>query len=950
MKKRKFMFSKKRIAALFLLLTLCFTEISPVYAKETEKVIEITTMEDFLELTENCRLDVYSVGKVVELKTNLNFSGREFSGIPYFNGTFHGNGFTISGINIGEKGSQAGLFRYVGELGNVLELNVAGTVRPSGSQIEVGGIVGVNYGTIQECSFKGTVCGIEAVGAIAGINKSTGQILGCSSDAIVMATNDTGGIAGVNAGIIDDCTNNSKVNIEELETILDIGGIDFGTLNMTRNVVTRNNMGGIAGISSGVISNCNNNGEIGYAHTGYNVGGIAGSQKGVILNCSNDGKVFGRKDVGGIVGQAEPYIESEYLSDQIEQTKNDLDRMSRTLTGMIDSMEKTSDEVKMYSDELAQQYEAANESLEDRLEQMEEAIPEENQQAKGYFNNITEAQNRIQKILEDNEDNQFSEEEKSELLELQKIIEDNVKRLEQIAKEEASDQNQEISIDSWEYVEKVDGTEVSDLEESRIETITNGIDAITSGIDSITNEMDVLSEQADTTVEHLYDSSAVIRGERDVIADVSSIKNAATMDGVISGCINRGIVEGDLNVGGIAGTMNIEYDEDPEADFSITKDVAISSDVNDIIISSINYGKINGKKNYLGSIVGFQEFGLVYNCEGYGHVISDSGSYIGGIAGRSGGVIEKSYSMSSLSGTDYIGGIAGDGASIIGCLSIEKIDTEGEKIGGIAGALGKGGTVEANYFVKDGYDGIDDISYVGVAEPRTYEEIMLMKNVPNGFKRVSVTYEADGNVISERLVPYGSSLTAEDLPVLEDREDAYVKWPQKEIYKDIKSNLTIEAEYVPWDQSAASEELLDEKPLFLAGEHFYEGAKISLIPLEQEPYAEEKQHILYSYGWELVMDGEKEYDAVSGHFYIPEEYRESAIEVWTVNENQWAAVDVEWNGSYIVAEIPFEAPFAVVEIEKDNTKKYVMIGAAVLVLLLVISGVIVRRRRKQKKS
>ena len=98
------------------------------------------------------------------------------------------------------------------------------------------------------------------------------------------------------------------------------------------------------------------------------------------------------------------------------------------------------------------------------------------------------------------------------------------------------------------------------------------------------------------------------------------------------------------------------------------------------------------------------------------------------------------------------------------------------------------------------------------------------------------------------------------------------------------------------------------------------------------------------------MAGEKEYDAVSGHFYIPEEYRESVIEVWTVNENQWAAVDVEWNGSYIVAEIPFEAPFAVVEIEKDNTKKYVMIGAAVLVLLLVISGVIVRRRRKQKKS
>lgn len=921
MMKRKFLYSPKRIAALFLLLALCFAEISPVYAGETEKVIEIATMEDFFELAENCRLDAYSVGKVVELRTDLNLSGRDFSGIPYFNGTFHGNGFTISGISIEEKGSQAGLFRYVGELGNVLELNVSGMVMPSGSQIEVGGLVGVNYGTIQECSFKGTVCGVKVVGAIAGVNKSTGQILGCSSNAIVLATNDTGGIAGVNAGIIDDCTNDSRVNIEELETVLDIGGIDLGTLNMTQNVVTRNNMGGIAGSSSGVISNCNNNGEIGYAHTGYNVGGIAGIQKGVVLNCSNDGNIFGRKDVGGIAGQAEPYIESEYLSDQIEQTKSDLDRMNRTLTGMIDNMEKTAEEAIKYTDELVKQYEAANESLEDRLEQMEEAIPGENQEAKDCMNNITEAQNQIQKIVEENEDYQFSQEERNELLEQQKIIEDNVKRLEQITKEESQNQKQEASFDSWEHVE----------------------------IDSITNEMDALTEQADAMVEHLYDNSAVIRGERAVIADVSSIKNAATMDGVISGCINRGAVEGDLNVGGIAGTMNIEYDEDPEKDFSISEDVMISSDVNDIIISSVNYGKIEGKKNCLGSIVGFQEFGLVYNCEGYGHVVSDSGSYIGGIAGRSGGVIEKSYSMSNLKGTDYIGGIAGEGYSLIGCLSIEKIDTQGEKIGGIAGVLGEGGTVEANYFVKGGYDGIDDISYVGVAEPRTYEEIMQMENVPNGFKRVSVTFEADGEVISERLVPYGSSLTAEELPTLEDREDAYVKWSQKAAYKDIKSNLTIEAEYVPWNQSAASEELLEEKPLFLAVEHFYEGAGIRLLPLEQEPYAEEKPHILYSYGWELIMDGEKEYDEVSGHFYIPEAYRESAIEVWTVKENQWAAVEAEWDGSYIVAEIPFEAPFAVVEIEKDNTKKYVLIGIGGLALVFVGFGVLAHRRRRQKR-
>ena len=52
---------------------------------------------------------------------------------------------------------------------------------------------------------------------------------------------------------------------------------------------------------------------------------------------------------------------------------------------------------------------------------------------------------------------------------------------------------------------------------------------------------------------------------------------------------------------------------------------------------------------------------------------------------------------------------------------------------------------------------------------------MQIDGVPNGFKRVRVTYEADGEVISERMVPYGSSLTVEDFPLLIDREDAYAK-------------------------------------------------------------------------------------------------------------------------------------------------------------------------------
>lgn len=932
--KHRYRNNKKRFVTFFLLVTLCLTQIHPIYADETENTIEIATVEEFLELAENCKLDVFSVGKTVELKADINLFGSGFTGIPYFNGTFHGNGHKVYGINIEAKGSQLGLFRYVGELGCVSDLNASGAVIPSGSQFEVGGLVGVNYGTVRDCYFEGTVCGIEAVGAIVGANKSTGQLLSCASNALVLATDFTGGIAGINEGIIEDCTSKSKVNIEELETVLDLGGIDIGTLNLTQNVVTRNNMGGIAGKSSGIISNCHNYGEIGYAHTGYNVGGIAGCQKGVILSCINEGKVCGRKDVGGIVGQAEPYVETEYLSDQIDQVKNDLDRMNRTLTSLTDSLESTSEDAKQYADAFANQYAAENDSLRDRLEQMDNAIPEDDPEKQQYMDNISDAQQRVQEILEANEDGSFSKEEREELLRQQKIIEENTKKLEELSKEETSDSDS-----------------VSDPEPMDTSNITGFIDSLNAGMDTINSSVKTLSDQVNATVDHIYEGTAVLRGEKDFISDVSSIKNASTMDGVISECVNRGIVDGDLNVGGIAGTMNIEYDEDPEVDFSASENanVAISSVVNDTILSCINYGKVNGKKNCLGSIVGLQEFGLVYNCEGYGHVTAKAGSYIGGIVGRSNGRIEKSYSMADLSGMDYIGGIVGEGSDLVSCISIQTFETEGECVGAIAGNLVKGGTVETNYFLKDVYDGIDNISYLGVAEPKTYEEIMAMEGIPDGFRTVSVTFEAEDEVVSEKSIPYGASLTEEDLPILDDKEDSYATWPEDAVYQAITNNVTIEATYVPWNQSAASEELVEEKPLFLAVANFYEDAKISLSSVEEGPKLDEKHSCLYAYEWTLVMEGGREYDMVEGHFYIPKESRDSVIEVWTVKENQWVPVETQWDGSYVVANIPFEVPFAVIETKEDHTLKNILIGATVLVLFIAVSGFVVHNKRKKKK-
>ncbi len=185
------------------------------------EIIEINTVEEFLQFAENCSFDHWSLNHTVRLMTDLDLSGRKFDGISYFNGTFEGNGHRIFSFDLTPNGSAYGFFRYIGETGQVKDLNLEGSVRPEGSQNQIGGVVGVNYGTVEHCSFKGGVNGQDEVGAIAGVNKNTGTLTSCTSNATVSATNHTGGIAGKNEGLISWCLSESDVNVEELETTLD---------------------------------------------------------------------------------------------------------------------------------------------------------------------------------------------------------------------------------------------------------------------------------------------------------------------------------------------------------------------------------------------------------------------------------------------------------------------------------------------------------------------------------------------------------------------------------------------------------------------------------------------------------------------------------------------------------------------------------------------------------
>lgn len=280
--------------------------------------LHIESLNDFLVFADDCRLDSYSENLTVYLDVDLDLSEAEFDGIPIFCGVFEGNDHIIEGLSIKNDGSVQGLFRYLTESAQVKDLVVRGEVSPVGSGQYAGGIAGSNAGKIENCIFEGQVNGTDCIGGIAGTNTVTGIIEKCNVLGSVYGNHFVGGIVGESFGTIRGCTNAAEINVSEKQNTVDLSDITLDSLTDSESANTVTDIGGIAGTSSGVIRECNNLGTVGYLRMGYNIGGIAGSQLGYIADCSNFAKIYGRKDVGGIVGQVEPSSEIEYSTDTLQ--------------------------------------------------------------------------------------------------------------------------------------------------------------------------------------------------------------------------------------------------------------------------------------------------------------------------------------------------------------------------------------------------------------------------------------------------------------------------------------------------------------------------------------------------------------------------------------------------------------------------------------------------------
>ncbi|MDR2731382.1 MAG: hypothetical protein LBB81_10870 [Treponema sp.] len=286
-----------------------------------------------------------------------------------FTGSYDGGGFSITGLAVSTNSDDfetVGLFGRIGPGGTVenITLNNASitlNIPPERSRhgdCTVGGVAGLNKGTIKNCSVTGkisgyyTSCGYEigisiGTGGIAGQN--TGTVENCSNAGNIKSGGGTytrknpgifcslftGGIAGSNGGTVADCSNYSAVN-----------GSGPGSAGSDSFSIYA---GGIVGVNgnerprwewesySSVVTNSYNTGNIESTNTTRNAiiagGGVAGynyserNDTAIVENCYSTGNINGNNTLGGIVGENEgvggAVLRNCYSTGYITGTKTD---------------------------------------------------------------------------------------------------------------------------------------------------------------------------------------------------------------------------------------------------------------------------------------------------------------------------------------------------------------------------------------------------------------------------------------------------------------------------------------------------------------------------------------------------------------------------------------------------------------------------------------------------
>ena len=890
----------KRISALLLCLLLVLSLPVTALAEEAQDSEEGTTLriarrQQFLDFAENCRLDSYSRNLSVILLTDIDLTGVDFSGIPIFCGNFDGNGHTVSGLSITRDGSNMGLFRYVDASGVIQNLTVSGKVTPDGSRSAVGGIAGHNAGKIQNCFFDGTVSGSDDVGGIAGINAITGIIDGCHSKGVITGDHRVGGVVGNNLGVVRSCNNRSGVNTTAEENQIKLSDISLETITGSESVSAVTDIGGIAGTSSGVIRQSKNRGNVGYQHMGYNVGGIAGTQTGYLYKCENFAQVYGRKEVGGIVGQMEPTTFIEYTEDTMQILQSQLGTVSNLTGQAFSTIQDGNSDMGVQVDDLYNSLVDAKDALDTLLPNGDDPYPPDRDTIDAAINNANSSLAAAG----------------SSLYAIMDSVNDTADSLSRIMRSIAG-QISAMSATVGNASQNLGGT-IEDISDRDTAEILSG------KVEKCTNSGAVLGDLNAGGVVGAIAYENRLDPENDLqIGGDNSMNFDTQLRAVILGCENSGRVTAKRqNVGGIVGWMALGLAKDCLSTGSIDAEDA----------------------NYVGGVAGKSD-GYVRRCSAKSATTGNT--YVGGIAGE-GLTVTDCRSMVQLTGSEKAGAILGFKGEHSGFLKSESDDTDETEED----------TVTGNYYLTVGSDigAIDGVSYADSAQPLEHDDFVELEGLDPIFKVISARFVYDDGMMHTVTLAPGEALSPDSIPKLPEKAGYVGRWDglADADLSDIRFDVSFPAVYTAEWETVQSEPLGESKlPTLLAQGQFSDNTPIQLTQMTKGPAPGVHDKFLEGYAFTLPTG------TADTLRYLPETEQKNVRVMVKGADGSWREVSHTQDGSYLVFAIEDgDESFCLIGSMKKSVSWLPIIGAggaAVVVLLVVILLAHHRRKKKAVKS
>ena len=427
----------------------------------------------------------------------------------------------------------------------------------------------------------------------------------------------------------------------------------------------------------------------------------------------------------------------------------------------------------------------------------------------------------------------------------------------------------------------------------------------------------------------------------DVYEDVSDESLQSATRGKVLECANYGAVTADRNAGGIAGSMAIEYDLDPEDDLQTEgqRSTRFTYQTKAILLSCQNYGTVQAKKSCAGGITGRMDLGTVSQCGGWGDVESESGDYVGGVAGLSLSSIRGSWAKCALSGGRYVGGIAGSGSRVTDCLSLVEITEAAQQSGAIAGEIT--GDYQGNRFVSETLAGVDRVSLSGKAEAVSYDQLAGLDAAPENFRRLTLRFVADGRTLKEQTFDYGASFPESAYPDAPEKDGCYVRWDRENLH-ELHFDTTVTAVYEPYVTTLSSDPQ-DAHPALLVEGKFRLGERMeaqqSTSPVPGSGSLVET--------WTLTLpeDGEASHTV---RWRLPD--TEETYTVYLKEDGAWRKTESETIGSYLRFDLPAGAQFAVAPAAGRPWQLWALAGAGCAGIAVVLLLFLRKRKTKGPKE